>query len=159
PGVHFLMKHIAGAIRVPLAAFRRAAPELDEAIAVLDRGGCVLIFPEGWLKRDDKHLLRYFGQGVWHILHRRPQTPVVACWIEGGWGSFTSYQNGPPLTNKPLDWRRPIDIAVRAPEVVPPNVLDDQRATRSHLMAACLEARALLELPPSEVVAQEAPTP
>jgi 1-acyl-sn-glycerol-3-phosphate acyltransferase len=150
PGLYWLMKYVAGAIRVPAGGFRRMAPELDEAGAVLDRGGCVLIFPEGWLKRDEEPLLRYFGQGIWHILRRRPDTPVVVCWIEGGWGSYTSYRSGPPMKNKPIDcWRR-IEIAVRPPEVIDPSILADQRATRDYLMARCLEARALLGLPPPE---------
>ena len=52
--------------------------------------------------------LSQFGQGVWHILHERPDTPVVVCWIEGGWGCYFSYYNGPPTVNKRFDWWRRI---------------------------------------------------
>jgi 1-acyl-sn-glycerol-3-phosphate acyltransferase len=141
PIIHWLMVHVVQAIRVPAANFRREAPELKEAIAVLDRDGCVMIFPEGWLRRRDDQLLRPFGQGIWRILRERPATPVVACWIEGGWGSFTSFYNGPPMTNKRLDRRRRVDIVFGNPEVLNPSLLADQRATRNYLMRACLELR------------------
>jgi 1-acyl-sn-glycerol-3-phosphate acyltransferase len=147
PFIRWSMVHIVGAIRVPEARFRREAPELRDAIAVLRRGGCVLIFPEAQLRRREDQLLRMFGQGVWRILQEVPQTPVLACWIEGGWGSFTSYFNGPPLYGKRLDWRRHIDIALETPRVLDPAVLADQHATRQYLMRMCLECRRYLGLP------------
>jgi hypothetical protein len=98
------------------------------------------------LRRKEEPLIRPFGQGVWHILQELPQTPVVVCWIEGGWGSFASYRNGPPLRNKRPDLRRRIDIAVAEPRPLPPEVLADHRATRHHLLRACLECRRYLGL-------------
>src|SRR5439155_13114898 len=86
PGVHFLMAHVLRPIRVEWTAFRRDVPELREAIAALDRGACLVIFPEAYLRRKADVPLRQFGQGVWRILRERPRTPVVALWIEGGWG-------------------------------------------------------------------------
>jgi 1-acyl-sn-glycerol-3-phosphate acyltransferase len=147
PFIRWSMVHIVGAIRVPEVRFRREAPELRDAIAVLRRGGCVLIFPEAQLRRREDQLLRMFGQGVWRILQEVPQTPVLACWIEGGWGSFTSYFTGPPLYGKRLDWRRHIDIALETPRVLDPAVLADQHATRQYLMRMCLECRRYLGLP------------
>jgi len=146
PFIRWSMIHIVGAIRVPVAAFRREAPELRDAIAVLRQGGCVLIFPEAQLRRREDQLLRMFGQGVWRILQEVPHTPVLACWIEGGWGSFTSYFNGPPLRGKRLDWRRRIDIALETPHVLDSILLADQHATRQHLMRMCLECRRHLGL-------------
>jgi 1-acyl-sn-glycerol-3-phosphate acyltransferase len=151
PILHWLMRNVAGAIRVPAMPFRREAPELQEAVAVLDRGGCVLIFPEGAMKRHSDDLLRHFCQGVWRILRQRPTTPVVVCWIEGGWGSFTSYEGGPPTVNKHLDWRRQIDIAVDAPHVLDAALFADNHATRDYLWRACLDARRYLELEPLPV--------
>jgi 1-acyl-sn-glycerol-3-phosphate acyltransferase len=148
PVLRWLMRNVVGAIRVQAATFRREAPELVEAIRVLDRGGCVVIFPEGSCRKNEKKVLRHFGQGVWHILHERPGTPVVVCWIEGGWGSYWSYVGGPPTKNKRLDFWRPIRVAARDPEVLRPEVLDDMRQTRTHLYQACLEARRHLGLPP-----------
>lgn len=147
PLIRWSMVHIVGAIRVPEAHFRREAPELREAVAVLRQGGCVLIFPEAQLRRREDQLLRMFGQGVWRILQEMPQTPVLACWIEGGWGSFTSYFNGPPLRGKRLDWWRRIDIALETPHVLDPALLADQHATRHYLMRMCLECRRYLGLP------------
>src|SRR5262249_30186000 len=51
PVMSWVMRRIVGAIRVQTATFRREAPELQEAIAELDRGGCVVLFPEGRLRR------------------------------------------------------------------------------------------------------------
>jgi 1-acyl-sn-glycerol-3-phosphate acyltransferase len=146
PALRWLMARIIRAIRVESGRFRREAPELGEAIRVLRAGGCVLIFPEGMVRRTEATLLRPFGQGVWHILRALPDTPVLVCWIEGGWGSYTSYLNGPPTRNKPLDWRRQIDIAFDIPTRVPPEVLADGRSTRVHLRRLCLACRRHLGL-------------
>jgi hypothetical protein len=87
-----------------------------------------------------------FGQGVSRILQARPETPVVVCWIEGGWGSFTSYAGGKPTKNKRMDFWRRIDVAVSEPQLVPADILADGRATRIYLMRACLQARGFLGL-------------
>lgn len=146
PILRWLMVRVVHAIRVEASGFRREAPELQEAILALDRGQCVVVFPEGRMRRRDNQLLHRFGQGIWHILRERPATPVVPCWIEGGWGSYFSYCNGPPTSNKPFDrWRR-IDVAVSEPEIISSDVLADHRATRTHLMKACLRAREYLGL-------------
>jgi 1-acyl-sn-glycerol-3-phosphate acyltransferase len=157
PGVRWLMVHVVGAIRVQRGAFRREAPELREAVDRLRRGGCILLFPEGILRRKEEQPLMPFGQGVWHILHDLPQTPVVACWIEGAWGSFASYRGGPPMKNKPLDWRRPIEVAVSEPRVLDATVLADHRTTRAALRQACLDCRASLGLPVGDGEKNEAP--
>jgi 1-acyl-sn-glycerol-3-phosphate acyltransferase len=146
PFIRWSMVHIVGAIRVPIVPFRREAPELLEAEAVLRQGGCVLIYPEAQLRRREDQPLRMFGQGVWRILREVPQTPVVVCWIEGGWRSFTSYYNGPPLRGKWLDFWRRIDIAVEAPQILDPALLADHHSTRLYLMRACLECRRYLGL-------------
>ena len=147
PVLRWLMKHVIGAIRVQASRFRREAPELQKAVKELDRGHCVVLFPEGRLRRDDRVGVRQFGRGVWHILNQRPQTPVVVCWIEGGWGSFCSYWNGLPTKNKRPDFWRHIDIAVAEPQIIPPEMIADHRATRRHLMQEVLNARGWLGLP------------
>jgi 1-acyl-sn-glycerol-3-phosphate acyltransferase len=145
PILRWLMRY-AGVIRVQVGKFRREAPELDEAIAALRRGQCVLVFPEAILRRKEEQALRPFGQGAWHILREVPDVPVVVCWIEGGWGSYVSYKDGPPMKNKRLDRGRPIDIAFTEPAPLPADVLADQRATRTYLMKTCLECRRYLGL-------------
>jgi 1-acyl-sn-glycerol-3-phosphate acyltransferase/MFS family permease len=146
PIVRFCMKHIVGAIRVPEVYYRREAPELQEALAVLRAGGCLLLFPEARLRRREEPLIQPFRRGVWHLLSELPETPVVLCWIEGGWGSFLSWCNGPPMKNKRLDWARPIRIAVTEPRVLKGEILQDHRTTRSYLTRACLESRRFLGL-------------
>ena len=65
PIISFLMRNVIGAIRVQDSDYRHTAPELDEAVRRLDRGECVMIFPEGSLRRAEHHLLRNFHQGIW----------------------------------------------------------------------------------------------
>jgi 1-acyl-sn-glycerol-3-phosphate acyltransferase len=154
PVLRWMMVHVAGAIRVEAGKFRRDVPELRAAIAALDRGDCLLVFPEGAMRRRDDRPLRMFGQGVWHILRERPTTPVVVCWIEGGWRSYFSYYNGPPTRNKPFDWRRLIQIAVGVPQRLAADVLADQRATRLALMRECLQMRRYLGLEPHALVTE-----
>ena len=151
PGISWSMRHLIQAIRVPAATFRREAPELKDAIEVLRGGGCVLVFPEAILRRKEELLLRRFGRGLWHILQELPETPVVVCWVEGGWGSWMSYYRGLPLKNKRPDWRRRIDIAVEEPQVLPPEVRADQLRTREYLMRRCLQCRRYLGLPVPEL--------
>jgi 1-acyl-sn-glycerol-3-phosphate acyltransferase len=146
PVLHWLMVNVVWAVRVQASSFRREAPELQEAVKRLDQGECVLVFPEGMMRRRDDQLLRQFGQGVWRILRDRPQTPVIACWIEGGWGSYASYKNGPPTKNKKVDRWWPVRIGVQAPQVLDSELLEDQRATRQWLMRACLGARRFVGL-------------
>ncbi len=137
-----------GIIRVPEKAIKKDAPEVLEAIAALDRGECVVIFPEGYLRRSEERELRRFGQGVWQILKARPGTPVFAAWVEGGWGSYTSHRNGPPVRKKKPDVRRRIGVGMSAAIVIPPDELEEHLRTRTHLMNLVSAARVHLELEP-----------
>ncbi len=147
PVISFLVGRVIKAIRVPELSFRREAPELQQAIAALDRGECVILFPQGYLQRTPEQPIRRFGQGIWHILKARPKTPLISCWIEGSWGSYTSYAHGPPTKNKSLDWRRRIQIAMAAPIVVDQEMLEDQVRLRTSLKQQVLETRQVLGLP------------
>lgn len=148
PVISWLVRRVIGAIRVPDMAMRKDAPEIHEAIAALDRGDCVIIFPEGWLRRKEEQELRRFGRGVWQILKARPNTPVFACWIDGNWGSYISYKDGPPTKNKRMDFWRKIRIAILEPFTVDPATLANHMATRTALMKKVLEARDIFGLPP-----------
>jgi 1-acyl-sn-glycerol-3-phosphate acyltransferase len=147
PLIRPLVARVLHIIRVREVAVRREAPEVQEAIAALDAGKCVIIFPEGYLRRKEEQLLRRFGQGIWQILKARPGTPVVALWIEGVWGSYLSYKDGPPRKNKKFDIRRPIRIGVSTAETVPADILDDGLSTRLYLMNKVLDQRQHLGLP------------
>lgn len=151
PVLSWLMRHVIGTIRVPEVPYRHEAPELREAVAALDRGDCVVLFPEGYLRRREDQPLRRFGRGVWKILSDRPATPVFACWIEGNWGSFFSYRAGPPTKGKRIDFWRHIDIGMIGPLAIDPGVLADHMATRVCLMQQVAAAREPLGLPPIEV--------
>jgi 1-acyl-sn-glycerol-3-phosphate acyltransferase len=151
PFIRWWMVHVVGAIRVEAANFRREAPELQEAIRRLRQGECVILFPEARLRPSQDILLRPFGQGAWHILRQVPETVVAVIWIEGGWGSWTSYFKGPPMTNKGLDWYRHIDISIGEPAPLPAEMLKDHRTTREYLRTACLACRQYLGLPPVTV--------
>jgi len=148
PVLRWFMVHVTQAIRVEVSTYRRQAPELAVAVAALDRGKCVVIFPEGAMRRRESQPLRQFGQGIWHILSERPDTPVVVCWIEGGWGSFFSYFKGNPTTNKRMDFWRRIDVAVGPSRILSPELFQDHRATRAYLMRECLDTRRYLGLEP-----------
>jgi 1-acyl-sn-glycerol-3-phosphate acyltransferase len=144
--VRWLSRHVARAIRVPNGGFRREAPELAEAIAALRAGECIVIFPEGRLRRSETELLMPFGRGVWTILSALPETPVAFCWIEGGWGSYFSYKNGPPGKNKQADRSRPIDLAFSEPGPIEPAVLADHHTARQQFRRRLAGCRAYLEL-------------
>jgi 1-acyl-sn-glycerol-3-phosphate acyltransferase len=146
PVIRWLMVYFIEAIRVPVARFRREAPELKEAIARLDTQDCLMIFPEGGLRRKEDVPLKMFGQGVVHILRDRPDVPIIPCWIEGNWGSYFSHRSGPPMKNKRFDLRRRIDVVVGEPITIDKAQLEDQRGMRLFLMQECLRLRELLGL-------------
>jgi 1-acyl-sn-glycerol-3-phosphate acyltransferase len=148
PVLSWIMRNVIGTIRVPEKALRHDAPELKEAVAALDRGACVVLFPEGYLRRKEEQPIRRFGRGVWQILRDRPDTPVFACWIDGNWGSYFSYKGGPPTKNKRFDFFQRIRIAVTGPIKVDPAILKDHMATRNYLMQQVAAARAPLGLEP-----------
>ncbi|MDB5308121.1 MAG: 2-acyl-glycerophospho-ethanolamine acyltransferase [Gemmataceae bacterium] len=147
PVMRWLMRRVFRTIRVPDQVIKQDAPEIREAVAALDRGECVVIFPEGYLRRSEEKPLKRFGRGVWQILTARPETPVFTCWIEGGWGSYCSYFDGKPTKNKKPDRRRRIGIGVPAPVTVDPVTLEHHLRTRLFLMNRVAEARKLLGLP------------
>lgn len=159
PGLRFLMRHVVGTIRVPVASRRAEAPELAAMIDALDKGHCLVMFPEGKLRREGDPELSYFHQGVWRVLKARPSTPVVACWIEGGWGGYLSYKDGPPGKNKSFDWLRPIRIAVAEPEVLPSELLEAHPATRRHLTDKVAELRRLAADRPARQTLNESEAP
>jgi acyl-[acyl-carrier-protein]-phospholipid O-acyltransferase / long-chain-fatty-acid--[acyl-carrier-protein] ligase len=146
PVLRWLMRKIIRTIRVPEATVRRDAPELREAVAALDRGESIVLFPEGYLRRKEEVPLRRFGRGVWQILRDRPATPVFACWIEGSWGTYFSYRGGPPTKNKKFDLWRPIRIGFIGPFTVDRATLADHMATRTFLMREVNRARETLGL-------------
>ncbi|MGL6074397.1 MAG: lysophospholipid acyltransferase family protein [Fimbriiglobus sp.] len=147
PVLRFLMRRVFRVIRVAEKGARREAPEVQEAISAIDCGRVVVIFPEGYLRRDEAKELRRFGRGVHQILLARPETPVVACWIEGSWGCYFSHFNGPPTKNKPRDVRRAIRVSVMEPITIPPGMLRDHLDTRMHMMNLVAAARKPLGLP------------
>ena len=147
PVVRQLMTHVFDTIRVGEDPIKRDATEIPQAIDAIAAGKCLVVFPEGYLRRREDVPLRRFGRGVWEVLRAHPGTPVVACWIEGCWGSYFSFKDGPPATGKPVDFRRPIGVGVSAPAVVPADILADHLATRFHLMDLVLGARDHLDLP------------
>jgi 1-acyl-sn-glycerol-3-phosphate acyltransferase len=151
PVLSWLMRRVIGTIRVPDVRFRHEAPELKEAVAALDRGECVVLFPEGYLRRKEEQPLRRFGRGIWAILAERPHTPVFACWIEGNWGSFFSHRGGPPTKGKRIDFWKHIDIGIVGPVAIDPAMLADHMATRLFLMHQVAAAREPLGLPPVEL--------
>jgi 1-acyl-sn-glycerol-3-phosphate acyltransferase len=151
PVLSWIMRNIIGTIRVPEAPIRHEAPELLEAVAALDRGACIVLFPEGYLRRKEEQPLRRFGRGVWKILADRPDTPVFACWIDGNWGSYFSFKDGPPTKNKRFDVRRRLRIGVIGPIKVDPAILADHMATRTFLMNQVAAAREPLGLEPLDL--------
>lgn len=146
--LRLFMKYVVKAIRVEEKPLRRDAPELQEAVAALERGECLVIFPEGYLRRKEEVPLRRFGRGVYEILKARPGTPVVAAWVEGAWGSWCSWKDGPPAKNKRMDIRHRIDVGLSSPITVPPEALENHWATRVFLMNEVSAARRHLDLEP-----------
>jgi len=156
PFLGWLTGTVYNSIRVSEeGGFRRHIPEIDDAVRTLQSGESVMIFPEAWIRRKEEVPMRRFAQGVVKILQRMPQTPVIACWVEDGWGTYSSYKNGPPGKGKPFDILKRIRIGVSEPETLPPDVLADEKSTRRRLMKMVLHARTYLGLPAHPILGGE----
>jgi 1-acyl-sn-glycerol-3-phosphate acyltransferase len=148
PFLKWLAGDVYGAVRVPdRPGFRRHMPEIDQAIAILKNGENMMIFPEAWLRRKEEQPIHRFAQGIYHILKACPTVVVLPAWVEDSWGSYLSYKNGPPTKGKPFDWFYRIRMGFGEPQVLPPELLEDHRATRRYLMERVLHCRTYLGLP------------
>lgn len=145
PFIKPILRDVFQVIRLGESERRKELPpELDEVVNYLDQGRCVIIFPEGQMRKKEEDLIRQFGQGIWHILTKRPNTQVVPMWIEGNWGSVLSYKGGYPGFHKGIDWNRKITIVMGEPGTVSTEVLKQHQTTRRFLMDAVLELRRYL---------------
>lgn len=146
PVISFLMRDVVGAIRVPAASHRKDAPELKEAARLLEDSRCVLVFPEGTLRKGPEPVMRRFGRGIVKILAEHPHTWVVPAWIEGAWGSYFSEAGGRPMTGKPMDFWRTIRIGIGEPRRMDPELLANHLKARVALQQAVYDCRGLLGL-------------
>ncbi|HMP01420.1 MAG TPA: lysophospholipid acyltransferase family protein [Gemmatales bacterium] len=144
PVLSFLMRYVVETIRVEDNRRKRETPEIDEAIMRLRQGHCVMIFPEGRLKRHEEPVMNYFAQGVWHILKAVPETTIVATWTDGAWGAYLSYRHGPPGVGKPMDFWKRLTIVVADPMRLPAEVLETHQQTRRYLTDFVLGLRRFL---------------
>jgi 1-acyl-sn-glycerol-3-phosphate acyltransferase len=146
PVISFLMRDVVGAIRVPAVSHRKDAPELREAARLLEDSRCVLVFPEGTLRKVPEPVMRRFGRGVVKLLAEHPHTWVVPAWIEGAWGSYFSEAGGRPMTGKPMDFWRSIRIGIGEPRRMDPELLANHLKARVALQQAVYDCRGILGL-------------
>jgi 1-acyl-sn-glycerol-3-phosphate acyltransferase len=77
---HFLAHGVFRSVLVERACACKSDDTLGEMIAVLDRGGSLILFPEGTRGTGDD--LLPFRSGIFHIARRRPHVELVPAWIE-----------------------------------------------------------------------------
>jgi 1-acyl-sn-glycerol-3-phosphate acyltransferase len=76
---------MSGAKQIPVyRGTTDAANSLREAVAALDRGEAVVIYPEGTITRDPAQWPMQAKTGIGRLVLLRPQTPVVPV---GQWGA------------------------------------------------------------------------
>ncbi len=96
---------------------RKERPELvaqafDEVAAELERGGLVVIFPEGGISRDGE--LNKFQPGIDMILERTP-VPVIPVAIKGMWGTWASRARGSAFKSLPKHFFKRLTLTAGEP--------------------------------------------
>ncbi|MBN9522446.1 AMP-binding protein [bacterium] len=88
--------------------------DITAAVAALDRGGAVLMFPEGEATRSGH--LRAFGPEVEAVLAAtRADVAVVPVATDGVWGGWFSYSAGRLFWKRPRGWRVTTGVAFGDP--------------------------------------------
>ncbi len=88
--------------------------DITAAVTVLDRGGVVLVFPEGEATRSGH--LRAFGPEVEAILAAASaEVAVVPAATDGVWGGWFSYSAGRLFWKRPRGWRATAGVAFGDP--------------------------------------------
>lgn len=85
---HFLTKIFMRAMRTIPIAPDKAKDGMKTAVAALKSGELICIFPEGSMTRNGS--MQAFLGGV-QLIARTADVPVVPAYIDGLWGSFTSF--------------------------------------------------------------------
>ena len=138
---HPVLRQVAmrsGMIPTPFSGPRAIRAAISESRAVLDRGECLGLFPEGQISRTG--MLGPFYRGIEVILHGRGDVPVIPVGIENLWGSVFTRSGGKFLWKRPQGWRRTISV-VFGPPLTPPVTIFALRQTLMETMVRAYELR------------------
>lgn len=96
---------------IPITA-RKAKDGMREAIARIQAGEIVCLFPEGELSRSGSLLRLRRG---YEIIARQAEAPVVPVWLDQLWGSIFSFQGGRFFTKWPRSIPYRVTVAFGRP--------------------------------------------
>jgi 1-acyl-sn-glycerol-3-phosphate acyltransferase len=121
---------------IPTEAGPLARDSVRKALAVLERGEAIGLFPEGRLSRDGE-----MGRGQRGVayLARLAQAPVVPVGIAG---SFRAWPRGARWIRR-SDIRLAFGLPLPCPAPEPPQTKEDQQAYANEVVAAIAQALAL----------------
>jgi 1-acyl-sn-glycerol-3-phosphate acyltransferase len=77
----WLAVDLIGILPIERATGRGGVDPLAQAVAALDDGAILILFPEG--SRGEPELRQAFKRGVGHIARRRPEVPVLPVFLRG----------------------------------------------------------------------------
>src|SRR5204862_6811960 len=96
---------------IPITA-RKAKDAMRAAVARIQAGEIVCLFPEGELSRTGSLLRLRRG---YEIIARQAEAPVVPVWLDQLWGSIFSFEGGRFFTKLPKAVRYGVTVGFGAP--------------------------------------------